>query len=76
MRRLWRVLKNVGSKENYAKATKVAKRVVFTAKRKVLDEKFSDKDDVTLFHVAKQIMKQNQDIIGEKCVKDDDNNLA
>ena len=69
-------MKNVGSKENYAKAMKVAKRVVFTAKRKVLDEKFSDKDDVTLFHVAKQIMKQNQDIIGEKCVKDDDNNLA
>ena len=50
--------------------------MVFTAKRKVLDEKFSDKDDVTLFHVAKQIMKQNQDITGEKCVKDDDNNLA
>ena len=41
-----------------------------------MNDKFSDKDDVALFHIAKQIRKQNQDIIGEKCVKDDDNKLA
>ena len=64
-RRSWKVWKNGGSKEDYAKAKKVAKRAVFTAKRKALDDKFSDKDDVTLFCIAKakQIRKQNQDIV-------------
>ena len=75
-RRLWKVWKNGGSKEDYAKAKKVAKHAVFTAKRKILDENFSTKDDVALFCVAKHISKQNQDIVGEKCVKDDDNKLA
>ena len=76
MRRLWKVWKNGGSKEDYAKAKKVANRAVFTAKRTALDDKFSNKDDVALFRIAKQIRKQNQDIVGEKCVKDDDNKLA
>ena len=75
-RRLWKVWKNGSSKEDYAKAKKVAKHTVFTAKRKALDEKFSNKDDVALFHIAKQIRKQNQDIVREKCVKHDDNKLA
>ena len=35
----------------------------------------TDKDNVALFRIAKQIRKQNQDIIGEKCVKQDDNKL-
>ena len=65
-----------GSKEDYAKAKKVAKRAVFIATRKGLDEKFSNKDDVALFRIAKQIRKQNQNIVGQKCVKDDDNKLA
>ena len=70
------VWKNGGSKEDYAKAKKVAKGAVFTAKRKALNDKFSNKDDVALFRKAKQIRKQNQDIVGEKCVKGDDNKLA
>ena len=41
-----------------------------------LDGKFSNKDDVALFRIAKQIWKKNQDIVGEKCVKDDDNKLT
>ena len=65
-----------GSKEDYAKAKKVAKRAVFIATRKGLDEKFSNKDDVALFRIAKQIRKQNQDIAAQKCVKDDDNKVA
>ena len=76
-RRLWKVWKNGGgNKEDYAKAKKVAKQAIFTTKRKALDDKFSNKDDVALFHIAKQIRKQNQDIIGEKFVKDNDNKLA
>ena len=50
--------------------------VLYLLTKKALNEKFSDKDDVALFRKAKQIRKQNQDIIGEKCVKDDDNKLA
>ena len=56
-RRLWKVWKNVGIKEDYAKAKKVAKCDVFTAKRKASDEKFSKKDDFVLFRIAKQIRK-------------------
>ena len=44
---------------------------MFTAKRMALGGKFSNKDDVALFRIAKQIWKKNQDIVGEKCVKDD-----
>ena len=44
------------------KPRKFAKRAVFTTKRKVLDDKFSNKDDVALFRIAKQIRKQNQDV--------------
>ena len=62
-RRLWKVWKNGGSKENYPKAKKVVKRAVFTTKRKVLDDKFGNKDDVALFRIACSL------------VKDDDNKL-
>ena len=41
-----------------------------------LGGKFSNKDDVALFRIAKQIWKKNQDIVGEKWVKDDDNKLT
>ena len=75
-RTLWTVWKNGGSKEDYVKAKKVAKHAVFTAKRKALDYKFSNKDDVALFYLAKLIREQNQDTVGEKCVKNDDNKLA
>ena len=44
------------------KPRKFAKRAVFTTKRKVMDDKFSNKDDVALFRIAKQIRKQNQDM--------------
>ena len=54
-RRLRKVWKNGGSKEDYVKAKKVARRAAFTAKRKALDDKFSNRDDVALFRIAKQI---------------------
>ena len=41
-----------------------------------MDYIFSSKGDVVLFHTAKQIRKQNQDIVGEECVKDVDNKLV
>ena len=57
-RRIWKVWKNGGSKKDYAKAKKVEKCAIFTAKRKSLDDKFSDKDDVAFFRIAKQIRKK------------------
>ena len=62
-------MENGGSKEDYAKAKNTAKHVVVTAKRKALDDKFSHKDDIALFHIAKQIRKQNQDTVSEKMGK-------
>ena len=41
-----------------------------------MDYIFSNKGDVVLFHTAKQIRKQNQDIVGGECVKDVDNKLV
>ena len=35
MTRLWKVWKNGGSKEDYSKAKKVAKRAAFTAKERL-----------------------------------------
>ena len=60
-KRFWKVWKNGSSKKDYAKARKIPKRAVFTAKRKALDDKFSNKDDAALFSIAKQIRKQNQE---------------
>ena len=54
-------LENGSSKKDHAKAKKIPKRAVFTAKRKALDDKFSNKDDAALFSIAKQIRKQNQE---------------
>ena len=75
-RRLWKAWKKGGSKEDYIKAKQVAKRTVFATKKKALNDKFNDKDVTALFRIAKQIKKENQDIVGQKCVKDDDNKMA
>ena len=51
----------------------------FTLQRRPAEEKkFSDlkpgMDDI--FKIAKQLRKDNQDLVGEKCVKDDSGNLS
>lgn len=43
---------------------------------KARHEKFNDKNDISLFRTVKQTQMQNQDIVGEKRVKDDKNKLA
>ena len=57
-------------------AKQVAKCAVLEAKRKALHEKSNAKNDIVLFCIAKQIWKQNQDIIGENCVKDGNKKLS
>ena len=49
------------------------KRTVYTAKKTAEEKKFPDlkpgMDDI--FKIAKQLRKDNQDVVGDKCVKDD-----
>ena len=87
-RRCWKAWKQGGGKEQYLQAKRNAKRTVYTAKKtaeektaeeKTAEEKkFSDlkpgMDDI--FKIAKQLRKDNQDVVGDKCVKDDSGNLS
>ena len=72
-RRCWKVWKKGGGKEQYLQAKRNAKRTVYTAKKTSEEKKFSDlkpgMDDI--FKIAKQLRKDNQDVVGDKCVKDD-----
>ena len=62
----------------YLQAKRNAKRTVYTAKKTAEEKKFSDlkpgMDDI--FKIAKQLRKDNQDVVGDKCVKDDSGNLS
>ena len=54
------------------------KRTVYTAKKTAEEKKFSDlKPGMdNIFKIAKQLRKDNQDVVGDKCVKDDSGNLS
>ena len=77
-RRCWKAWKQGGGKEQYLQAKRNAKRTVYTAKKTAEEKKFSDlkpgMDDI--FKIAKQLRKDNQDVVGDKCVKDDSGNLS
>ena len=77
-RRCWKAWKQGGGKEQYLQAKRNAKRTVYTAKKTAEGKKFSDlkpgMDDI--FKIAKQLRKDNQDVVGDKCVKDDSGNLS
>ena len=77
-RRCWKAWKQGGGKEQYLQAKQNAKRTVYTAKKTTEEKKFSDlkpgMDDI--FKIAKQLRKDNQDVVGDKCVKDDSGNLS
>ena len=76
-RRLWKIWKSGGSKE----AKRVAKKKVYAAKMKAEEVQFSnvasDKEDRNqLFKIARQMVKTNVDVVGDKCVTNDDGELA
>ena len=77
-RRLWKIWKQGGSKEEYLNAKRVAKRSVYLAKKNAEIRRFSNLQPglVDIFKIAKQIRKDNVDVIGDKCVKDDSGKLA
>ena len=77
-RRLWKIWKSGGSRENYVLAKKVAKQTVFASKKKAEKEKLNDidSDSNIIYRIAKQMKQENKDIVGEKCIRDDDGVLA
>ena len=80
-RQLWKIWKSGGSKEGYLEAKRVAKKKVYAAKKKAEEVQFanvaSDKEDRNqLFKIARQMVKTNADVVGDKCVTNDDGELA
>ena len=77
-RRCWKAWKQCGGKEQYLQAKRNAKRTVYAAKKTAEEKKFSDLKPGTddIFKIAKQLRKDNQDVVGDKCVKDDLGNLS
>ena len=67
-RRAYRAWKKGGSREEYNNAKRLAKLAVYQAKQEASLADFSD--------IAKQMMRENQDVMGEKCVKNDEGELA
>ena len=67
--RLWKLWKMVRSKEDYLAVKKVAQETRIT-------DINTDKDCNKIFKLAKKMKVENTDVIGNKCVKDKDNNLV
>ena len=66
------------AKAAYNEAKRLAKRVVWQAKSVAEREKFSNiaPNDTEIFKLAKQMDKTNQDVNGEKCVRNDAGELS
>ena len=65
-------------KAAYNEAKRLAKHVVWQAKSVAEREKFSNitPNDTGIFKLAKQMDKTNQDVVGEKCVRNDAGELS
>ena len=80
-RRLWKMWKGGGSKQEYLEAKRAAKRAVYDAKRVAEEERFGgelrrEDDRAEVFKIAKQMTASNRDVVGDKCVGNDRGNLA
>ena len=77
-RRTWKAWKKGGSKDEYHRAKRAAKKAVYAAKKKAEVGSFAsiEKGDENILHIAKQMKKENQDVVGECCIRDDRGNLA
>ena len=62
----------------YNEAKRVAKRVVWLAKSEAEKEEFANipPDGGSIFKIAKQMDRTNQDVVGEKCVRNDAGELS
>jgi hypothetical protein len=79
-RKLWNVWKRGGSKEPYLAAKRRAKHAVYTAKTAASEASFSnlhEKDKLNhVFRLARKMRSENQDIIGEKCIRNEQGIIA
>ena len=77
-RRAWKAWKQGGSKAAYLNLKRTAKHVVYQAKRAAEDAKFKDLDGKTsdVFRIAKRMKQENSDVTGEKCVRNDEGEMA
>ena len=77
-RRLWKLWKAGESKDKYLDVKRKARHAVYTANRNAEKEKFASVKDnkENIFRVVKQMHTENQDAIGEKCIRGDDSNLS
>ena len=78
MRRLCMLRKAGESKDKYFDAKQKVRHAVYTAKRNAEKEKVASvkENEENIFRVAKQMRTENQDVIGEKCIRVDDGNLS
>ena len=78
-KRLYKMWKKGGSKEEYLVAKRRARRVVYRAKTvaqtPLLESLNSREGRNKIFKVAKQMKNENRDIVGEQCVRDDDGRI-
>ena len=74
----YRAWKKGGSREEYNNAKHLAKLAVYQAKQEASLADFSDIDPKgdKVFRIAKQMMRENQDVMGKKCVKNDEGELV
>ena len=79
-RKAWKQWKNGDTKEEYLKAKKVAKTAVYLAKKFAQTEQFASINNITdkncIFKIVKRLKRDNVDVVGEKCVKNDDRKLT
>ena len=79
-RKLWKEWQKGGSKELYLAAKRKAKSGVYLAKKVAQEQKFRDLNKTNgknfIFKLAKRMKSENQDIVGDKCVTDDNGNLS
>ena len=77
-RKCFKAWKKGGSKDEYNRAKCVAKKAVYSARHVTALARFShiDPNGSDIFKVAKQMRRENQDVLGENCVIDDDGELS
>ena len=78
-RKLWKAWKKAGQgREAYLEAKRQAKQAIYLAKKRAEERELQNvsegKDNI--FRIAKQMRRQNQDVIGDKCVRNDLGEMA
>ena len=70
--------KKVGREEEHILAEKAVKQAILAVKEKAGKDKLKDVKNSTqnVFHIAKQMKRENKDMVVEKCIRDDSGNLA